>query len=220
MQEKVEKTAPPAPNFFSSSIKKIKSYLSWFVFSSKFLREVFRTAPLYLSHSTSLVRVIGCTPESEKATSLTPHLTKPCRKRKKCPSPLSSLLWSVAEGQGTPWAAGEQLDGARGATRCTSSPFRTPQRGRALGTTRRNRDLFSTFKWYREPFEAKWGGYFFVVSFFILFFFSQGFPKWMAVKDFNILQAQQLILKSLAEGFYRGKLGCKSFWRLFPFWNL
>lgn len=110
--------------------------------------------------------------------------------------------------------------GGHAATRCTSSPFRTPQRGRALGTTRRNRDLFSTFKWYREPFEAKWGGYFFVVSFFILFFFSQGFPKWMAVKDFNILQAQQLILKSLAEGFYRGKLGCKSFWRLFPFWNL
>lgn len=109
----------------------------------------------------------------------------------------------------------------RGATRCTSSPFRTPQRGRALGTTRRNRDLFSTFKWYREPFEAKWGGYFFVVSFILFyFFFSQGFPKWMAVKDFNILQAQQLILKSLAEGFYRGKLGCKSFWRLFPFWNL
>lgn len=54
----------------------------------------------------------------------------------------------------------------------------------------------------------------------LLFLFSQGFPKWMAVKDFNILQAQQLILKSLAEGFYRGKLGCKSFWRLFPFWNL
>lgn len=46
---------------------------------------------------------------------------------------------------------------------------------------------------------------------FYFILFSQGFPKWMAVKDFNILQAQQLILKSLAEGFYRGKLGCKSF---------
>jgi len=49
------------------------------------------------------------------------------------------------------------------------------------------------------------------VVIFLLFLFSPGFPKWMAVKDFNILQSQQLILKSLAEGFYRGKLGCKSF---------
>ncbi|XP_035185028.1 uncharacterized protein LOC118168617 isoform X2 [Oxyura jamaicensis] len=39
-----------------------------------------------------LLRFIGCTLENEKATSLTPHLTKPCRERKKC---LSSLLPAV-----------------------------------------------------------------------------------------------------------------------------
>lgn len=136
---------------------------------------------------------------------------------------LSSLLYLCLECGETPSpqpaAGGQWAGGPRVGTHLFP-----PKDPAALGTILKSGDLFCAFKWYWEPFEAKWGGYFCVVpfsfSFFFFFPFSQGFPKWMAVKDFNILQAQQLILKSLAEGFYRGKLGCKSFWRLFPFWNL
>lgn len=179
-----------------------------------------RTAPLYLSHSTSLVWVIGCTPESEKATSLTPHLTKPCRERKKC---LSSLLPAVIGGRragntlGSRWAAGRSSGGHA----LHLFPLQDPAAWASLRNNQEEPWFILHFQVIPWTFWSKVRWLFFCCFlFYFIFFFSQGFPKWMAVKDFNILQAQQLILKSLAEGFYRGKLGCKSFWRLFPFWNL
>lgn len=72
----------------------------------------------------------------------------------------------LSQGQGhlwLRWAAGQGVGG------CTSThpPLcRTSQAGKASGAILNNTDLFSTFKWYCEPFEAKRGGYF------ILFFFS------------------------------------------------
>lgn len=145
--------------------------------------------------------------------------------RERSAPPVSSLLRSVVEGQGNTFSHSSQQvsswTGTRRATCCTASlathifPPKDPTKWVSLRNNYEERWFILHFQVILWTFWSKvrW-------LFFCCFFFSQGFPKWMAVKDFNILQAQQLILKSLAEGFYRGKLGCKSFWRLFPFWNL
>lgn len=124
--------------------------------------------------------------------------------------------------------AGTPLAQVSSRTRCGRLHFHTPSPLQDLPGWKSFRSN-SEQHWFILHFQVilwtfwsktRWLFYFIFFFSVCCFFFSQGFPKWMAVKDFNILQAQQLILKSLAEGSYRGKLGCKSFWRLFPFWNL
>lgn len=136
--------------------------------------------------------------------------------------PLLSALSVLGEwGNPFPTACSRWAVGRRATCWHTSLPTKGP---RCLRDDSEERRFVLRFQVILGTFWSKVRWLFLCCSFFFLFLFffpfSQGFPKWMAVKDFNILQAQQLILKSLAEGFYRGKLGCKSFWRLFPFWNL
>lgn len=184
-----------------------------------------RDAPLYPSHSTSpgpaQIHRLRCWGQKRQLDLL---LTQPNHpEREGTAPPPSSLLCSVVPGQGNTlgqsWRPASSRPGCR---RLRLPPGHAPlptagphgmdkpeeQLWRTVIYSPLSSDRVNLLK-QRE-----------VVIFSWCFFFSQGFPKWMAVKDFNILQAQQLILKSLAEGSYRGKLGCKSFWRLFPFWNL